>query len=256
MQSEVSLSGSAASTTSWSANSDDTVYTATITPTASGTVTIGVAANVATDAANNQNTAATAQSVIVTILDTTQPRATISVETEHVTSASDSVHVNGPFKITITFTEPVSNFEQSDILLYKGRVEISSFSTSDNTTYTADVTPAIDEDNRYIRFVIPTGAATDAAGNPNLEEEYGNVYIDMERPNTYLTVPTSDVTTETFTVTIKFAENPVWSAHEPFDFEQSDLSLVNNNTGRGSSHRLEFRYRPHHHSNDYSYTEW
>ena len=42
--SDVSLTGSAASITSWSANSDDTVYTATITPTASGTVTIGVAA--------------------------------------------------------------------------------------------------------------------------------------------------------------------------------------------------------------------
>ena len=67
VQSEVSLSGSAASITSWSANSDDTVYTAMITPTASGTVTIGVAANVATDAANNPNTAATAQFVTVQI---------------------------------------------------------------------------------------------------------------------------------------------------------------------------------------------
>ena len=66
-QSEVSLTGSAASITSWSANSDDTVYTATITPTASGTVTIGVAANVATDAANNQNTAATSKTVTVNI---------------------------------------------------------------------------------------------------------------------------------------------------------------------------------------------
>jgi hypothetical protein len=37
VQSDVSLSGSAASITSWSANSDSTVYTATITPTASGT---------------------------------------------------------------------------------------------------------------------------------------------------------------------------------------------------------------------------
>ena len=231
VQSDVSLSGSTASIMSWNANSDDTVYTATITPTASGTVTIGVAANVATDAANNQNTAATSQSVTVTILDTTQPGVTISVETEHVTTASGSVRVNGPFKITITFTEPVSNFEQSDILLERGRAEISNFSRSDTKTYTADITPEIAQDNRYIRFVIPTGAATDAAGNPNLEEEYGNVYIDMERPNTYLTVPSSDVTTETFTVTIKFADEPNWRAQQPFGFEQSDLSLTNNTAG-------------------------
>ena len=231
VQSDVSLSGSTASITSWSANSDDTVYTATITPTVSGTVTIGVAANVATDAANNQNTAATPQSVTITILDTTQPGVTISVETEHVTAISGSVHVNSPFKITITFTEPVSNFEQSDIVLEKGRAEISSFSTSDNKTYTADVTPEIAEDNRYIRFDIPRGAATDAAGNPNVEGTSANVYIDMERPNTHLTVPTSDVTTETFTVTIKFAQHSYWTAQQPYGFEQSDLSLINNTAG-------------------------
>ena len=67
--SEVSLTGSAASITGWSANSGNTVYTATITPTTSGTVTIGVAANVATDAANNANTAATSKTVTVNIPD-------------------------------------------------------------------------------------------------------------------------------------------------------------------------------------------
>ena len=77
--SEVSLSGSAASITSWRANSDNTVYTATITPTASGTVTIGVAANVATDAANNQNTAATTQTVTV---DLDPPSVTLTLPSE------------------------------------------------------------------------------------------------------------------------------------------------------------------------------
>ena len=67
VQSDVSLRGSAASITSWRANSSNTVYTATITPTASGTVTIGVAANVATDAANNQNTAATSKTVSIDV---------------------------------------------------------------------------------------------------------------------------------------------------------------------------------------------
>ena len=241
-QSDLSLvnNTAGATVTGWSSGTDH-ITTATITVTKSGSVTFGVAEGVATDRADNSNTAAVLKTVTVrrpgsdppelTDTDTTRPGVTISVETEHVTTASDSVYVNSPFKMTITFTEPVSNFEQSDILLDRGRAEISSFSVTDTKTYTADVTPEIAEDNRYIRFVIPHGAATDAAGNPNLEEEYGNVYIDMERPNTYLTVPTSDVTTETFTVTIKFADEPNWRAHEPFGFEQSDLSLVNNTAG-------------------------
>ena len=40
-----------------------TTYTATITPSADGTITVDVAANKATDAAGNQNTAATQYSV-------------------------------------------------------------------------------------------------------------------------------------------------------------------------------------------------
>ena len=75
-QSDVSLRGSAASITGWRANSGNTVYTVTITPTASGTVTIGVAANVATDAANNSNTAATSKNVTV---DVDKPTVTIGV---------------------------------------------------------------------------------------------------------------------------------------------------------------------------------
>ena len=95
-QSDVSLSGSAASITSWRANSGNTVYTATITPTASGTVTIGVAADVATDAANNQNTAATAQTVTV---DVDRPTVTIGVPS--------GVQI-GVFDATVTFSETVS----------------------------------------------------------------------------------------------------------------------------------------------------
>ena len=61
----MSLSGTAtASITAWSTD-DNTVFTATITPTTSGTVILDIAADVATDAASNGNTAATQQSVTV-----------------------------------------------------------------------------------------------------------------------------------------------------------------------------------------------
>ena len=101
VQADVSLTGSASSITSWSANSDDTVYTATVTPTASGTVTIGVAANVATDTANNQNSAATSQTVPVDV-DT----VTIGVPSGTQTGAFDATNVS----------ETVSGFEQAEYL--------------------------------------------------------------------------------------------------------------------------------------------
>ena len=226
--SDVSLTGSAASITAWRSNSDSTVYTATITPTTSGTVTIAVAANVATDAARNGNTVATAQSVTVTIVDTTQPSVSISVETDPVT---DWHVTNGPYNMTITFTEVVSGFEQSDLSRYRGRATISDFKTSDNKTYTVHVTPELYEDNRYVRYEVPPGAATDAAGNPNIGEISDHVYIDIERPNTHITVPDSDVTTETFTVEIKFAQYAYWTARRSLGFDQSDLSLTNNTAG-------------------------
>ena len=67
VQGDVSLSGTAtASITDWK-TTDNTVYTATITPTTSGTVILDIAADVATDAANNGNTAATAQTVTINL---------------------------------------------------------------------------------------------------------------------------------------------------------------------------------------------
>ena len=75
-------------------NNDNTIYTVEITPTASGTVTISVAADVATDAVGNPNTAATSQTVSV---DVDKPTVTISVPSGTQTGAYD---------VTLTFTEP------------------------------------------------------------------------------------------------------------------------------------------------------
>ena len=130
VQSEVSLTGSATSITSWSANSDNTVYTATIAPTASGTVTVGVAASVATDAASNPNTAATSKTVSV---DIDKPTVTIGVPSGTQT---------GAFNATITFTETVSGFTQPEVSLTGSAASITSWSAnSDNTVYTATITP-------------------------------------------------------------------------------------------------------------------
>ena len=207
VQSDVSLSGSAASITSWSANSDDTVYTATITPTASGTLTIGVAANVATDAANNQNTAATSKTVTVSV-DTTAPSVTVSVP---------SGVQNGAFNATITFTEAVSDFVDSDVSLSGSTASITGWNAnSDNTIYTVTITPTV---SGTVTIGVAVNVATDAANNQNTAatSKTVTVSVDTTSPGVSISVP-SETQNGAFNVTITFTEMVS-------GFTQSDVSL-------------------------------
>ena len=209
--SDVSLRGSAASITSWRANNGNTIYTATITPTASGTVTIGVAANVATDAVNNQNTAATSKTVTVSV-DTTAPGVTVSVP---------SGVQNGAFNATITFTESVSNFVQSDVSLSGSAASITSWrANSGNTIYTATITPTA---SGTVTVSVNANVATDAADNPNTAATSQTVDIDVEAPGASITVP-SEAQRGVFAALITFTE-------AVSGFEQTDLSLAPNTAG-------------------------
>ena len=195
-QSDVSLSGSATSITGWSANSDNTIYTATITPTASGTVTIGVAANVATDAANNQNAAATSKNVTVSV-DTTAPGVTVSVP---------SGTQNGAFSVTITFTESVSGFTQSDVSLSGSATSITGWSAnSDNTIYTATITPTA---SGTVTVSVAANVATDAANNSNIAatSQTVTVSVDTTAPGVTVSVP-SGIQNGQFSVSITFTES-------------------------------------------------
>jgi hypothetical protein len=129
-QSDLTLSGTAtASVTAWS-SIEDTVFTATITPTTSGDVTLSVAAGVATDAADNNNTASDSQTVSV---DMDAPNVILSV-----IGGTQS----GVFAVVITFTEAVSSFEQSDLTLSgTATASVTAWVTTDATVFTATITP-------------------------------------------------------------------------------------------------------------------
>ena len=203
-QSDVSLTGSAASITDWRANSGNTVYTVTITPTASGTVTVSVSANVATDSANNPNTAATSKTVTVSV-DTDAPGVSISVP---------SGVQNGAFSATIKFTESVSGFTQSDLSL-TGTASITAWNATDNTTYAATITPTT---SGTITLNVNAGVATDAANNPNTAATPKTVTVDIDRPTVTIGVP-SGTQTGAFDTTITFSETVS-------GFTQSDVSLT------------------------------
>ncbi len=203
VQSDVILTGTAtASITAW-ASTDDTVFTATITPVTSGTVIISVPTDVATDGGGTQNNAATPQTVRV---DVDAPSVGITVP---------SVAQSGAFEATLTFTESVSDFEQSDLTLSgTATASITAWVSTDDTVFTATITPTTEGD---VVLSVAANVATDAASNNNTASETQTVTVDMTSPGVSLSVP-EGAQNGAFNVTIIFSE-------AVSDFEQSDLSV-------------------------------
>ena len=191
VQTDLSLGGSAtASITAWD-TTDNTVFTATITPTTSGTVTLDIAADVATDAANNGNTAATLQSVTVTIAepavtpqaDTTPVEPIVAQQQGADTTAPDvgifvpMVPQNSAFDVTITFTEGVSGFVQTDLSLGgTATASITDWNTTDNPVFTATITPTT---SGTVTLDIAADVATDTASNGNTAATTQTVTINI-----------------------------------------------------------------------------
>jgi len=108
---------------------DAKTYTFSVTPNAAGDVTVSVAANSATDAAGNGNTAATPFTIT---FNGTLPAVTLSSTASDPTSTS-------PIPITATFSEDVTGFTASGITVTNGTV--SNFAATSASVYTFDVTP-------------------------------------------------------------------------------------------------------------------
>ncbi len=187
--------------TAFSGSGDN--YTATITPAASGTVTVDVAADVAIGAAGKGNEAADRFSVM----------ADLDAPTVGITGPADAQ--NGPFDATITFSEDVTGFEQGDVTVGNGAVTAISGS---GDSYTATVTPAA---TGTVTVDVAARVARDSAGNGNTAATRLSVQVDVDRPSVSITGP---ATTQTgaFDVSITFSE-------EVTGFQQSDI-IVGNGT--------------------------
>ena len=178
-------------------------YTVTITPEATGEVRVEVGSNVARDGAGNRNRAA---EPLVIEADLTGPEVEIT---------SDATGpVGGAFEVTITFSEAVTGFEQSEITVTNGTV--SSFNGS-GTSYTVEITPSA---NGAVTVEIAADVAEDAAGNGNRAAEPFVIEADLERPAVTIEGPTEPVEMAGFEVTIAFAE-PV-EGFEPEDIQVSN----------------------------------
>ena len=177
-------------------------YRATITPEASGEVTVEVGSNVAQDAGGNNNRGA---EPLVIRADLERPGVEITSEA--------TGPVSGEFEVTVTFSEAVTRFEQNEITVTNGSV--TAFSGS-GTTYTAEITPA---ENGQVKVEIGENVAQDGSGNGNQAAEPFTIQADLKPPEVTIEGPTEPVGMEGFEVKITFSE-PV----EGFELEDIQVS--------------------------------
>ncbi|MBJ2130619.1 tandem-95 repeat protein [Alteromonas sp. IB21] len=188
------------------AASSASVYTATITPSSDGTVTVNVPANVAQDAAGNNSTAATQFSAS---FDGTAPSVTI-------TSNLSGATTNGAFTATFSFSEDVTGFTAASIAATNAGV--SNFAASSASVYTATITPTSDG---IVTVDVPANVAQDLAGNNNIAAEQFTIENDGSTPSVTITANTiAEVINSEFTATFTFSEDVT-------GFEPTDISAIN-----------------------------
>ncbi len=178
------------------------VYSATITPSAEGNVTVNVNASAAADKAGNLNTAATPFSMTY---DTTGPTVTI---------IGPNTPSNVAYTLTINFSEDVSGFIQSDINVSNG--VLSNFASNSSSSYSVLVTPSAQGD---VSVNVPASAALDLAGNANTASNNHVITYDTIAPTVVITGPTTP-SNSAFTATVTFSEDVT-------GFAQSDIIVSN-----------------------------
>lgn len=133
-----------------------TTYTATLTPTAAGAVTIDVAAGAFVDTDGTNNTAAS-QFNWTYVPDTTAPTVTITAAEVLSGDTSD----DSTLTMSFATSESTSNLAISDITVANGT--LSSFGGT-GTSYSATLTPT---SQGLVTVDIGSGVFTDAASNGN-----------------------------------------------------------------------------------------
>ncbi|MCB2387307.1 beta strand repeat-containing protein, partial [Thalassolituus alkanivorans] len=177
-----------ASVSAFSATSAS-VYTALITPTADGAVTVDVAGSVAQDGVGNNNTAATQLAVTY---DGTAPTVAIS---------GANGNINAAFTATFTFSENVTGFTVGDIVA--GNASVSAFSVTSASVYTALITPTADGS---VTVDVAGSVAQDAAGNNNTTALQLAVTYDGTQPSVVISGASGSINAA-FTATFTFSEN-------------------------------------------------
>jgi hypothetical protein len=175
------------------ATTDNTVFTVDIAPEVDGAVTIDINDAVASDLAGNGNIAADQFSINY---DNTAPIVSITSDQSGATNSS-------AFVVTITFSEEITNFELSDIVVSNGTA--SNLATTDNIVFTVDIVPANDG---VLTVDIDTDAVVDLAGNSNVAADQFSIIYDGTAPTVVLSTSKNEaVNSEVMVLTVTFSED-------------------------------------------------
>tara|TARA_R110002073_G_scaffold34954_1_gene102885 strand:+ start:5111 stop:14044 length:8934 start_codon:yes stop_codon:yes gene_type:complete len=184
------------------------VYTATIEPNRDGTLTVDIAAGVATGAAGGTSTVATQLTMAV---NQNVPQPTI-------TSALSGT-ISGAFDIAINFDEPVTGFDVTDLTVGNGAA--SNFAGA-STAYTATITPAADG---AVTVDIAAAAGQDAEAGDSLAAAQYSIINDETGATPSFSSTATDPFSGSFVLNVAFDEAVT-------GFTASDLT-VGNGTASG-----------------------
>ncbi|AXA56288.1 Ig-like domain-containing protein [Pseudomonas thivervalensis] len=203
--------------------SDNITYTATFTPSggvsdATNLITLNNTGVV--DGAGNTGSGTTDSNNYV--VDTLRPTATIVV-------ADTALSVGETSLVTITFSEAISGFDNSDLSVANGT--LSAVSSSDGgITWTATFTPSLGVTDVSNLIVLNNTGVSDGAGNTGSGTTNSNNYaVDTNVPTATVVVADSSLSIgETTVVTVTF--NSAVSG-----FDNADLTVSNGTLSTMSS---------------------
>ncbi|MDB5388337.1 MAG: hemagglutinin/hemolysin-related protein, partial [Planctomycetaceae bacterium] len=185
---------------------DSDTYTLLVTPTTNGVVSVNVPANAAIDAASNGNAAASAS----VTSDRTPPGLSIS--------PNGGTTIVSPILFTFQFTEPVTGFDASDIVLTNGVT--GPFTAVDSETYTLQVIPTA---NGSVGVSVAANAAQDAAANGN---NAVSAAVNSQNASPVLSITPNATATNVSPIQFTFQFTEAVSG-----FSASDITLSNGTAG-------------------------
>ncbi len=160
------------------------IYTALLAPATNGSVTVDIPAHAASNA---EGTPSLAAATFSRIYDTTAPTVSISSQTTSPTNQTS-------IPVVITFSEPVTGFNNTDVTTTNGT--LANFTGSD-TNFSFTVTPA---GSGLVTIQINQDSAQDSAGNGNalgiplsisFDPDSPSVSISSPEPASYLNLATA-----------------------------------------------------------------
>ncbi|HPC18516.1 MAG TPA: Ig-like domain-containing protein, partial [Candidatus Hydrogenedentes bacterium] len=181
-------------------------YDFVVYPVGPGVVTVEIPPSVASDAAGNENVAATP---LTRTYQSDAPGVFL------FSDAPDPV-TSSPFAVQAVFSEPVTGFDESDLVMINALP--SNFRRLDGAHYSFDVHPLL---AGLVQIVIPAGAAENAEHVVNTASAPFERTFVPDGPTLYMTSPSPDPTNVSpIPVTVIFSE-------DVFGFEATDISATN-----------------------------